>query len=277
MNVPELPVYVQNQIGTIEQAIREISGQHEVSSSQVPAGVTAASAINLLQEQDDTRLGPDIADMETSLAQVGKRVLWLLGKYATDERTMQIAGEDGQWDFEAFKSQMVKGCDDIEVQVGSGIPQSKAAKQAAISQVLNTFIQNGVAMQERQLRKIMREFEVGGLEAFFADLSTDVRQVNDENRRMASGEQITVNPFDADQVHIEEHENFQKTAKYRRLVTDNPAVAAMFETHVEAHKAKLAQQAVDMSGAGQPALPGAQMQLPPGAQPVPATNGQPPQ
>jgi hypothetical protein len=65
--VPEMPVYVQNQIGNIEQSIREISGQHEVSSSQVPAGVTAASAINLLQEQDDTRLGPDIADMETTL------------------------------------------------------------------------------------------------------------------------------------------------------------------------------------------------------------------
>jgi hypothetical protein len=60
---------------------------------------------------------------------------------------MQIAGEDGQWDFEAFKGQMLKGCDDIEVQVGSGIPQSKAAKQAAIQQVLNTFIQNGVAMR----------------------------------------------------------------------------------------------------------------------------------
>jgi hypothetical protein len=69
---PEMPGYVQNDIERIEQSIREISGQHEVTSGSVPTGVTAASAINLLQEQDDTRLGPDIGDMEQSIAQAGQ-------------------------------------------------------------------------------------------------------------------------------------------------------------------------------------------------------------
>jgi hypothetical protein len=36
-----------------------------------------------------------------------------------------------------------------EVQAGSGMPQSKAAKQAAIQQVLTLFVQNGVPIDER--------------------------------------------------------------------------------------------------------------------------------
>src|SRR4029077_3872525 len=61
---PQMPAYVDKQQDRIEQSIQEISGQHEVSNAQVPAGVKAASAINLLLEQDDTRLGPAIYDME---------------------------------------------------------------------------------------------------------------------------------------------------------------------------------------------------------------------
>jgi hypothetical protein len=271
MDVPELPAYVQNQLESIEQSIREISGQHEVSSSQVPAGVTAASAINLLQEQDDTRLGPDIADMETTLAEAGKRILWLLGRYCTDQRTMRIGGEDGDWDFLAWKGQMLEGCDDIEVQVGSGIPQSRAAKQATISQMLNTFIQNGKPLDDRTLRKVLREFEVGGLESFFSTISRDETQVNDENRRMCLGEEVTVNSFDNDQGHVTAHQEFRKTARYRRTVAQNPDVDAMFEAHVSAHKERMAQQALDMSGAGQLQLPDV------GAGPPqpPSPNGQP--
>jgi hypothetical protein len=47
----------------------EISGIHDVSKAMVPTGVTAASAINLLQEADDTRLGPEIAEHGRKLYQ----------------------------------------------------------------------------------------------------------------------------------------------------------------------------------------------------------------
>src|SRR5204863_4780511 len=60
MQVPEQPGYVREDIPRIEQSMMEISGQHEVSGAQGPAGVTAASALNLLQEADKTRLGPDV-------------------------------------------------------------------------------------------------------------------------------------------------------------------------------------------------------------------------
>jgi hypothetical protein len=115
--------------------------------------VTAAAAINLLQEADDTRLGPDIEDMEKTLEDAGRRLLQLMARYYSDERTMALGGEDGSWDVRRWKGQMLNGNDDVSVQAGSGMPRSKAAKQAAMSDVLNLAIQNGLEIDQRSLKK----------------------------------------------------------------------------------------------------------------------------
>jgi hypothetical protein len=236
MGVPELPGYVQNRPDRAEQSLREISHQHEVSSGNVPAGVTAASAINLLQEADDTVIGPDIEDMELAVRDLGRRLLWLRWRYTSDQRMIRIAGEDGAWDITAFRGQMLKnGGDNDQVQAGSGLPQSKAAKQAAIQQTLALFVQNGVVVDERRLRRALRDMEVGGLENVLADLGRDERQVNEENRRMFAGEQLEINGFDNDAIHVQGHEDAQKSPRWLKL---DPGAQQQFQDHVDAHKAR---------------------------------------
>jgi hypothetical protein len=66
---------------------------------------------------------------------------WLMLNYYTDERHLAIAGEGGRWDVQAYKGSQL-GVQDIDVQAGSGMPQSKAAKQAAIQQFATLFSQN---------------------------------------------------------------------------------------------------------------------------------------
>jgi hypothetical protein len=232
MPVPELPGYVQADPERIQQSILEISGQHEVSGAQVPAGVTAASAISMLQEADDTRLGPDVSAMEDSLAEAGKRILFFVRNYYTDERHLAISSEGGRWDVLAFKGPMVAGVESIEVQAGSGMPSSKAAKQAAIQQLLTLFTQNGQIISARDYRKILSEFEVGGLEHLFASVNRDEQQVEDENRRLSMGEAFEINSYDNDEAHVAFHHDFMKTSTYSALP---PQVKAIFEEHVVAH------------------------------------------
>jgi hypothetical protein len=258
MPVPEIPAYVQADVDRIERSLMEIFGQHEVSSAQVPAGVTAASAIQLLQEQDDTRLGPDVADMEEALSNVGTRALYLIKTYYTDERHLHVAGDDGRWDVEAFKGDKLKGADDIDVQSGSGIPQSQAAKQAAIGQMLGYFIQNQTPLSERALHKVMSEYGVAGLNQFFASIGRDEQQINEENRQMTLGAELPINSYDNDQAHVEGHQDFQKTSRYSALP---PQAKAIFEQHVQAHRdrmdaAAFAQQQPGPAPPGPPSPPG---------------------
>jgi hypothetical protein len=230
---PEMPVYVREQLQTIQQSMQEISGQHEVSSSQVPAGVTAASAINLLLEQDDTRMGPAILDMETQLSEAGARILKMVAQYYTEERTMQLAGEDGDYDFVGFKGEMLRNNVNIEVQAGSMQPVSKAAKQAGIRDTLTLFIQNGMPLDPRSLRKMVRDLEVGDVEGLFGNIAVDIRQVKREIRYMYQGIPIPINDYDNDDIHISELEDEMKSARYFRQPQN---IKAIFEAHLALHR-----------------------------------------
>jgi hypothetical protein len=238
LQAPQLPQYVIQQQDRAESSMQDISGQHEVSNAQVPAGVKAASAINLLQEADDTRLGPAIYDMEEVLGEAGSRLLSLVAQYWTDERTILIAGEDHRWDVIGFRGAALKENTHVEVQSGSAFPRSKAAKQAAIESMLALRMQYGeqpldpVAMQ-----KILRDMEAGGLEKMFGDLSGDMAQVNRENQQMCSGMQLHIDSYDDNEIHVKGHTGFQKGSTYQLLA---PPIKELFEHHVMEHREQLA-------------------------------------
>ncbi len=236
---PTLPPYVLEEIQRIEESLQEISGQHEVTSASVPPGVTAASAINLLQEADDTRLGPAIRDYEEQLGELGRKILSLVAEYYTDTRTVRIAGENDAWEIFDFRGSMLRDNTHVEVQAGSAFPQSKAAKQAFMQDVGNMMIQSGQPLQGRQMARFMRIFGIGGMDSFLAEYTVDETQINRENSQLARGMPLGVNEFDNDQAHIDGHEDFQKSNRYTRL--PHQAQQA-FEQHVQAHRDRIAAQ-----------------------------------
>jgi hypothetical protein len=251
---PSIPAWVEKQIERCEQSIQEISGQHEVSNAQVPPGVKAASAINLLQEADDTRLGPTIRQMEDTMGEAGTMLLKLVAENWTDERMVMIAGEDHAWDAMSFRGAALKGNTRAEVQAGSSFPHSKAARQAAMQDILQLFLQyEGVPIDPRQLRKFLKLYEAGGLEALFADLTVSESQINREHQKLAQGIPIGINPFDEHQAHILGHTEWQRTASYENLPSQ---VGINTERHVQEHREQLiAAQAPLME---QPLQPGGQ-------------------
>jgi hypothetical protein len=240
LQVPEIPGYVRERIDRIETSMREISGQHEVTHGQVPTGVTAASAINLLQEQDDTRLGPDITDMEHSITLAGRMILKLMARYYTDERTMRIAGEDGRWDIESFRGSQLDGYQDVDVQPGSSMPRSKAAKQAAMQELLQLVIQYGMPLNQRDLRKFFKDYEVGGLERLFAGLGTEESYTQRENARFLAGEQVEISEWDNHEAHIEAHSELLKSPTLERAEATTPGVKDALLGHLDLHKQALA-------------------------------------
>jgi hypothetical protein len=239
---PNMPQYVVDQVERIEASMVEISGLHEVSKATVPTGVTAASAINLLQEADDTRIGPEVQDMEFSLGQAGTKLARLRARFTTDERILRIAGEDENWDIFAFRGVMMGEEPTVECQAGSAMPRSQAAKQAAILEILQTMFQYGMAPNQRDLRKVFKDYQVGALDQLFSGLSTTEQQIQRENRNMALGEAVDINAFDEDQDHIDGHEEFQRSARYLQL---DPQIKELVELHVNAHRERIKQQ-VDM-------------------------------
>ena len=236
---PEMKQYVLEQQKRIVESMTEIAGQREVSNATVPTGVTAASAINLLQEADDTRIGPEIQDMEFGLGQAGTKIVRLRARYNTDERLMRIAGEDENWDIFAFRGAMMGKDPTVECQAGSAMPRSKAAKQAAMLEVLQTAFQYGIQFDPRDLRRFFKDYEVGALDRLFGTLSTTEQQIQRENRQMSQGLVVPINDYDEDQDHIDGHEEYQRSARFQQLP---PQAKEAVQLHVNAHREKIVNQ-----------------------------------
>lgn len=268
LEAPNLPAYVENDAVRSVESMAEISAQHEVTGAQVPAGVTAASAISMLQEADDTTLGPDIAEMEKAIQDAGRRMLALMRMYYDDERHMRLG--TSSWQVKAFTGQDLDGVEDLEVQAGSGLPDSKAAKQGAIQQFATLFSQNNPgSLTARDWRKVLNEMDVGGLDAFFASIDRDEVQVEEENRRISMEFQqlppltpetdqatgatlmrggLPINSYDDDSAHVDYHTDFQKTSYYA-LLDDQPK--QLMEAHVFAHRERISQGQAAQANAAQ--------------------------
>jgi hypothetical protein len=240
LQAPPLPEYVVQSVQMAEESIQEISGQHEVSSASVPPGVTAASAINLLLEADDTRLGPSVTDYEVNLAALGQKILKQAAHYYTDARTIRIAGDNGVWQIFDFRGAMLRDNTHVEVQAGSAFPQSKAAKQAWIQDLLTFFVQSGNAPHGKQLAQFLQDAEVGGAERMIEEYTLDEQQAQRENLRMYQGIPVPINDYDNDESHVETHQDEQKSQRYQQA---SPQAKQIIEAHVAAHKQRITQNA----------------------------------
>ena len=238
---PDMPAYVIEEINRIESSMQEISGQHEVSQAQVPPGVKAASAINLLQEADDTRLGPAIAEMEVMLGKAATMALEIVAQYWTDERIVMIAGENHKLDAMQFKGAALKENTQVECQTGSMLPQSKAARQAAIQDFLGLAFQyeGQQPMNPRFLAKTLKDLDAGALAKFYGDVDADEGQINRENQELAHGQVVKINVYDNQKLHIEGHTEWQRSAGYQALP---PFEKQLTEFHVREHREHLLQQ-----------------------------------
>lgn len=295
-----LPPYVLQELDRLQQDMDDISGQHEITRGNTPAQVTAATAITYLQEQDDTKLAYAVASIEDALQTLGQHYLKYVTQFWDQARLVRVVGRDGAFEAQHWAGNALRGNTDIRVQSGSALPQSKAARQAFVMDLLKL----GVIPPEQALEIL----DVGGIDKVYEDYLVDKRQAERENLKMASvdpmlavqlvmppkdpntgeymmdpqtGQPVQPEPvlppntWDNHQAHIMAHNRFRKTQQFELL--PDP-VKAIFEQHVMLHQMSLQAVTATMPNgqAGPDLQPGGGMvpQQAPQAAPVPQ-EGQP--
>lgn len=267
-----LPSYVLQELDRILMDWSDIAGMHEVSKGQVPPGVTAATAISFLQEQDDTKLSSTIHSLERAVEKVARMTLSYVSEFWSQERIVRVVGEGGAFDALAFKGSDLRGNNDIKVEAGSALPVSRAAKQALIMDMMKL----GFIPPEKGLALL----EMGGINKIYDSLQVDEKQAKREELRMSKatlGEMmlhqqqyemalhqeaqngtkvvdengleidesgipvpppllVDVNTWDDHAKHIISHNNYRKSQEFEQL-DDN--AKALFDEHVNRHLAML--------------------------------------
>lgn len=173
-----LPNYVIQELNSQLVDFDDISGQHDVSKGQTPPGVTAATAINYLQEQDDTMLSESFQSIEAFYEKLAYQTLCYVKQYWTMPRTVKVTGNSDQFDAIAFKGADIGANTDIRIEAGSALPTSKAAKQAFLMDLM----QLGFIQPEQGLELM----EMGGVQKLYEQLQIDTAQANRENMKMSN-------------------------------------------------------------------------------------------
>lgn len=261
---PELPGYVMQTIELLRNDMDDISGQHDASQGQAPAG-TSATALSFLQEQDDTMLSDTTDSLESVVQKVGRQVLGYVSQYWNEGRLVKVVGTDEAFDATVYKSEDLQGNTDLRVESGSALPKSKAAKQA--------FVMDLMKMQLIPPQEGLEMLDIGGIDKIYDDVLADKRQAQRENVRLQQGipdgpggkAAVPVNEWDNHQLHIQVHNRFRKSQTFELL---SDAAKTAFQNHVKTHQASaILQQNGDPTGSGEPdnGLPATAP--PPGAEP----------
>lgn len=262
----ELPSYLFNELDRILMDIEDISGQHQVSKGQTPPGVTAATAISFLQEQDDSYLSPTYDSIERGFQELARQAINLAVQYWDTPRLIKVAGKDA-----AFDTKLLSGADlqrgtDIRIEGGSALPQSPAARRAFIMDLMG----QGFIPPEEGLKFL----EMGGVQKIVDTMEQDARAAKRENLKLAAITDediqefrmawqqaqaqnaeatvdmetgaplepptiVPVNSWDNHEVHIQIHNQYRKSQAFELL---SPAVKAEFEAHVQMHHQAMLQE-----------------------------------
>lgn len=173
-----LPNYVMQEVDRLLMDFEDISGQHQVSKGNAPAGVTAATAINFLQEQDESMLSTTFANIEKGYEKIGYQTLCYVKQYWEVPRIVKVTGKDGTFNVMSFAGADLRDNTDIRVEAGSALPTSRAAKQAFLMDLMG----QGFIPPEKGLELL----DVGGVQRLYDDIKVDSAQASRENMRMAA-------------------------------------------------------------------------------------------
>jgi len=227
---PSIGADVYKNIDILDGEFEFVSGQHETSHGSTPTGVTSGTAIGFLQEQDDTKLSPSIANSIDCKRNYVRYTLKMIQKMYDIERTIRVAGDNKK--VESFK---FKGSDltsiDLRINESTMYQTSKAAMQDYVIKM----VQYGllVPTNERDRQLIMKVLEFGIVDDVYSEFEQDASQAQTENDKFQQGDMSPdVRDFYNHDAHVKEHNKFRKSETYAQMPDD---IKAIIDFHVQQH------------------------------------------
>ncbi|MBR1891184.1 MAG: hypothetical protein IJ811_01655 [Clostridia bacterium] len=216
-----------------------VSGVSEISrNSSIPVNVTSGVALQLLIEQDETRLSSTAENVRRAIKQVAKQIIRLFRQFATQTRLMKIAGNNRSSDVFYFNSSDLTS-DDVVFDTENELSYSPAQKKNSVLELLSTgLLADGNGnMSQRTKAKILEILGFGSLDNVQDLTALHISRAQAENLEMQKGE-VAVEDYDDHNVHIAEHVRFLLSGELN-LVKDKELTKQTVVRHINEHKARL--------------------------------------
>jgi hypothetical protein len=236
---PSLPNDFNTELQDLLTEFSMLSGVSEMSRmSQAPPGVKSGVALSIALEQDDTRLSSTAQNVEMFLIENGKQWLRLYKAFSQGMRTIRRIGKDNVVELLDWQASDLRS-DDVILDTFSALAESPAQRRQMIFDLLNTplFIDPETGKISKEMRaKIFEMIEFGNWESADDMDELHISKAERENRIMQTGGQIpSAANYDDHLIHISRHNQFRLTVEYEEMMSQNPLIDLIYQSHVDQH------------------------------------------
>jgi hypothetical protein len=228
---PNIAGDVWNLIAYYDRMFDEIT-QIYPSSEGAVAKSTSGFQTNLLQEATDTVHAPDVREDELTLQDAAWKIRRLCKLWYDVPRLFSVLGSNSLPEVQEFSESQIDEHAEVRVQIGSMLPDLKAAKaQSALEYYKAGLL--GDPADPRVRRRALDLVDMGGMEVAAEDDRRDVDEAERENIALSKGEIIRAASFHQDQItHVDRHQNLMKSSAFQQFP---PEVQQGVVAHVITH------------------------------------------
>lgn len=250
MQIPLIPEYAYKETESLENDIAQVFGLSEVSRGIVQPSMPAVG-MQLILEQDETRIGIEIEQHEHAYARLGTLCLKFVEKCYKTKRALRKKDSQGNFNVRYYSGEELKGNTACMVIRGSSVPTSRSLRR---QDILNTY-QLGLLGNpgDPALRmKVMQQLEFGdtaGMWTQFSSTKAQIKKMIDDIEKgviTVENAALSVSQYDDHVLFLMDLNEYRKSDKYESLMPEQKeAFLRVMDAHLE-WQARITNPAVAM-------------------------------
>lgn len=202
------------QIDLLQKEFDDISQVFPVSEGN-RGGTTSGFQANLLQEASDTVHGPDLRAHELAMEDAYRKIRRMVKMGYTMPRLISVMSPAATPEALEFDGQMIDEYADIAVEIGSALPDLKAARQETVMNLYNAGLLGDIGDPEVRKRALSL-LEMGSIDDAFDRTRADESQAAYENVQFSRGESAPDPEFwENHKLHYNVHTDWLKSPEGR--------------------------------------------------------------
>lgn len=222
----------------LEGLFTQISGVSTFSrDSAPPTGANSGIAIQIVQEQDDTRISLTAENIRIAVIAVGQIWLKLYKQFSKGPRILRYVDSGNEVTVMDWEASNITSFD-VVIESENELSQSPAQRRQMVFDLLTAglFADPETGKITRVTRdKILEMLELGNWESAVSLDQDHVNKAQRESILMSAGQPVTVFEYDDDLLHMNEHLKYILSQEFELAIEKNPALGQMFMEHMSAH------------------------------------------
>lgn len=231
VQAPAIPQYAYQETEQNKKSLNEIFGLSDVARGQLPSAGIPAVGMQLLLEQDETRIGVEVEQHEHAYARMGMLMLRYAAKNYKTPRNLIERGVNNDINLRKYSGEDLPQRPEVRVTRGSTIPTSTSMRRQEILNTMQLGLLGNPADPQVQ-EKVLEMMEFGNNAGLWEESALDSAQAKREVDSIETGELPKIHLYDNHPYLIKKLNNYRKSDK---AVEAGPQVEALVDQAINIH------------------------------------------